>query len=686
MKGRMVRGGRSVARLVLVWVVSVVALLLLDRWLTGFALPSLWQAGVIALAFGVLSAVLWPLVMRIALPVALFTLGVGSFLLLGAALLALSFLVPGVVIADLGAAVVVAVAMSAVTGAGQQPARRRRATSCSSAAGPPQRRRSAPTTRPPGVLFLQIDGLGLRHRPARGPRRSTCPPRRLAARGQPHAHRLAHRLELADRRRASAASCTAPTTTSSASAGTRRTATTSWPAPHPEDAAEVERRALRRRAACSPCDGASRGNLFTGDAAARQPDDERRCRCSPGRGRRRGCAATASARATTPTSPTRYNAVRTLGSRHRRHRARGGRGRPAQRPARRAPARVAAAGLYPFARARRHGDRPRRRRLRAASRTCSPGARSSTPTSSATTRSPTTRASSAPTPRRAAQHRPADRPAVPGHRAGAAALPARRRCPTTGRPRARRSPTGSASRWRSWSGGCAAARRPSARRSGRPAGPDRDAGRSGRCSARPPAATGRSRGGCGRGASAPAATARAPRPATPGLVPRVAPGRGRRVSGHMAMVSFVEHARPGVAGDDRAGVPRPAARAGRPPRRRVRAGAQRGVRPGGARPRRRAPARDRRRPRRGPARALRAARRRARRAGSTASRTARTSIINSRYDPTIDEASPFEVHVGSHGGLGGPQAARLPAVPGRAARAGRDRRRGAAAPRCSGAG
>jgi hypothetical protein len=30
-------------------------------------------------------------------------------------------------------------------------------------------------------------------------------------------------------------------------------------------------------------------------------------------------------------------------------------------------------------------------------------------------------------------------------------------------------------------------------------------------------------------------------------------------------------------------------------------------------------------------------------------------VLNSRYDPDTDEASPFEPHVGSHGGLGGPQ-------------------------------
>jgi hypothetical protein len=30
-------------------------------------------------------------------------------------------------------------------------------------------------------------------------------------------------------------------------------------------------------------------------------------------------------------------------------------------------------------------------------------------------------------------------------------------------------------------------------------------------------------------------------------------------------------------------------------------------------------------------------------------------VINSRYDPLTDEAGAFEPHVGSHGGLGGPQ-------------------------------
>jgi len=30
-------------------------------------------------------------------------------------------------------------------------------------------------------------------------------------------------------------------------------------------------------------------------------------------------------------------------------------------------------------------------------------------------------------------------------------------------------------------------------------------------------------------------------------------------------------------------------------------------------------------------------------------------VINSRYDPATDDASAFEPHVGTHGGMGGPQ-------------------------------
>ncbi len=160
--GRLVRGGRVVARVVLVWLLAVGALRLLDAWLAGFSMPEWWQPTVCALLFGVLSAVLWPLVLRVALPLALFTLGVGSFLLLGAGILVISFVVPGVVITDLGTAVVVAVGVAAVGAVAssvlaldedelffRRAARRGAATQADGRAD-----------LPPGVLFLQVDGLG----------------------------------------------------------------------------------------------------------------------------------------------------------------------------------------------------------------------------------------------------------------------------------------------------------------------------------------------------------------------------------------------------------------------------------------------------------------------------------------------------------------------------------------------
>ena len=221
----MVRGGRVVARVLLVWLVSVLALRLLDAWLPGFAMPQWWQPTVIALAFGVLSALLWPLIVRVALPVAVYTLGIGSFLLMGAALLAVSFVIPGVVIAGLGTAVVVVVAMSAVAalvssllGLDEDEIFFRRAAHRSTD--------TTPDDRPPGVLFLQVDGLGF-DTARRAVRDGDMPTfARWLAQGS-HTRSPTGTATGARRpARACAASCTAATTTSSASAGTRRTATT----------------------------------------------------------------------------------------------------------------------------------------------------------------------------------------------------------------------------------------------------------------------------------------------------------------------------------------------------------------------------------------------------------------------------------------------------------------------------
>jgi uncharacterized membrane protein YvlD (DUF360 family) len=259
----MVRGGRVVARVLVVWVVSVLALRLLDVWLVGFSMSSFWQPTVIALAFGLLSAVLWPLIVRIALPVALYTLGIGSFLLLGAALLAVSFVIPGVVISSLGTAVVVVVAMSAVAalvssllGLDEDELFYRRAA-----------RRSpdgAPDDRPPGVLFLQVDGLGV-ETVRRAVRDGDMPTFARWLRAGSHALTSWH--------------CDWSSQTGASVCGILHGRNDDilgfrWyekdrdhimACAHPEDAAEIERRHSDGRGLLA-VDGAARGNLFTGDA------------------------------------------------------------------------------------------------------------------------------------------------------------------------------------------------------------------------------------------------------------------------------------------------------------------------------------------------------------------------------------------------------------------------------------
>ena len=158
-RGRVLRGGRTVARVLVTWIAVTLALELLSTWMEGFQLPFWWQAPVMALLLGVLTALIWPLIMRIALPIALFTFGLSSFLLLGALVLALSFAIPEVVIDNLGIAVLVAVTIAAVSGLVSCVLAidedelffrraRRRARGCTTA-----------DDQPPGVLFLQIDSL-----------------------------------------------------------------------------------------------------------------------------------------------------------------------------------------------------------------------------------------------------------------------------------------------------------------------------------------------------------------------------------------------------------------------------------------------------------------------------------------------------------------------------------------------
>ncbi|GAB1516026.1 phage holin family protein [Actinophytocola sp. KF-1] len=160
-RGRLLRGGRAVARLLLVWALVAVSLHLLDLWLTDFAMPLWWQPTVFAAMLGLLSAVVWPLIMRFAPPGAVLFLGLFSFLLLGAGILGISFAVPEVYVANIRTAVVVAVVMAAVAGlVSSMLAIDEDEVFFRRAARRFRKDGTDPCDDPPGVLLLQIDGLG----------------------------------------------------------------------------------------------------------------------------------------------------------------------------------------------------------------------------------------------------------------------------------------------------------------------------------------------------------------------------------------------------------------------------------------------------------------------------------------------------------------------------------------------
>ncbi|MFG2717685.1 alkaline phosphatase family protein [Streptomyces sp. NPDC048416] len=161
-----------------VWVVSTLTLMLLAGVLPDFKLTSddgesitrvALTAGWGAAAFGLLSALVWPLVVRAFLLVPALVLGLLVFFLNGSLLLIALRLIPtGSGAAEPETAVIVAAVMSAVASATStalavrnDDAYRRRLSRLA------QRRRRGPgrddgPPQPPGIVFIQLDGVGER--------------------------------------------------------------------------------------------------------------------------------------------------------------------------------------------------------------------------------------------------------------------------------------------------------------------------------------------------------------------------------------------------------------------------------------------------------------------------------------------------------------------------------------------
>ncbi|MFF4579511.1 phage holin family protein [Streptomyces sp. NPDC001373] len=170
--------GGALVRILIVWVVSTLTLLVLAAILPDFRLQSAdgdsitrvgltaaWGAG----AFGLLTALVWPVVVRALLLVPALVLGVLVFFLNGSLLLMALSLIPegrGAEVAP-QTAVVVAAVMSAVASATStalavrdDEAYRRRLYRLAAR----RRRRSGapPGAAAPGLVFLQLDGVGYR--------------------------------------------------------------------------------------------------------------------------------------------------------------------------------------------------------------------------------------------------------------------------------------------------------------------------------------------------------------------------------------------------------------------------------------------------------------------------------------------------------------------------------------------
>src|SRR5215471_1752361 len=259
-------GGHPVLRIVVVWLFTGAVFVLLGWLLPGLTVTGAGAALAAAALFGLINALVWPVFAYFALPLAVLTLGLAAIVLNGAAVALVAYVLPGVDISDWGTAIVVALVLALantmLTGLltlDDEDVYYRRII-----------RRAARRVRPegasdvPGVLFVQIDGLGLAvlRRALRDGNAPTLA--RWLASGS---HRLLG-WETGWSSQTGASQC-----------GILHGSTFDIPAfrwlekesgarlvsNHPRSAAEIERRHSDGRGLLH-ADGAGRGNLYTGDA------------------------------------------------------------------------------------------------------------------------------------------------------------------------------------------------------------------------------------------------------------------------------------------------------------------------------------------------------------------------------------------------------------------------------------
>jgi uncharacterized membrane protein YvlD (DUF360 family) len=255
-----------VLRIAVVWLSTGAVFVLLGWLLPGLTVTSAGAALAAAALLGLINAVVWPVFAYLALPLAVLTLGLAAIVLNGAAVAIVAYLLPGIDVRDLGTAIVVALVLAlanttltSLLTLDDEDVYYRRII-----------RRAARRIRPegasdvPGVLFIQIDGLGMAvlRRALRDGNAPTLA--RWLASGS---HRLLG-WETGWSSQTGASQCGilhGSTFDIPAFRWLEKETGTRLVSNHPRSAAEIERRHSDGRGLLH-ADGVGRGNLYTGDA------------------------------------------------------------------------------------------------------------------------------------------------------------------------------------------------------------------------------------------------------------------------------------------------------------------------------------------------------------------------------------------------------------------------------------
>ncbi len=152
---------RPVVRLIVIWAIEALALVFMAWLLEGLSIDRGATAIIAAAVIGLLNALLWPLLSYIILPFAVLTLGLAALILNGVIIMLASALVPGFDVNDLWTAVLTALGLTAINAilsslltidddnSWYRNVVKRRA----------KRKVNPEETSIPGILFLEIDGL-----------------------------------------------------------------------------------------------------------------------------------------------------------------------------------------------------------------------------------------------------------------------------------------------------------------------------------------------------------------------------------------------------------------------------------------------------------------------------------------------------------------------------------------------